>query len=158
MKSLHNILLTACVAMLALICYLGISGPLTFDGSRARRESAVKDRLLKIRSAEEQFKQDKGIYAGRFEDLIQGGYLADTLRYIPYSDGESFHLRAASLKSRDGQPAPVMECGAEYQQYLQGLDHHMIDQLISTAVDMGEYPGLKIGDVSKDIHNRGNWE
>ena len=37
-----------------------------------------------------------------------------------------------------------MECGAQYQQYLKGLNENDITNLIEEANKRGEYPGMKI--------------
>ena len=50
-----------------------------------------------------------------------------------------------------------MECGAEYESYLDGLDEESIQQKIEEANYAGNYPGLKIGDLTTDNNNAGNW-
>ena len=53
---------------------------------------------------------------------------------------------------------PLMECGAQYQQYLNGLDENSIANLVEAANEAGLYPGLKIGDLITPNNNAGNWE
>ncbi len=157
-KKLHNYLLFACVVVLVVVGILSISSPLRFDKERQAREQVVTVRLLHIRKASEAFKNANGRYAHRLEELVKGGYLADSLRLIPYSEGEEFAYSSSILSSKTARPVPVMECGAEYAQYLKGLDKNLVLELIKNAVDGGEYPGVKIGDIEQDIHNAGNWE
>lgn len=57
-----------------------------------------------------------------------------------------------------GKTVSLMECGAPYQTYLQGLDEQAIATLIEDATKSGTYPGLKIGDLKTNNNNAGNWE
>ena len=53
---------------------------------------------------------------------------------------------------------PLMECGAPYESYLNGLDENLIRELTEKADEKGEYPGLRIGDTTTPNDNAGNWE
>lgn len=157
-KSIHNYLLLACVVVLAIITFMSVSAPMRFDKEREAREEVVKSRLLQIRKASEAFKKANGRYASKLEEMVNAGYLADSLCQIPYGEGEVFTYGASILDSKNGHPLPVMECGAEYAQYLKGMDMGTVTELINNAIDEGEFPGLKIGDLEHDNHNAGNWE
>lgn len=157
-KSIHNYLLFACVVVLGIIIFMSVSAPLHFDKEREAREEIVKSRLLQIRKASEAFKNINGRYANKLEELVHAGYLVDSLRLIPYGEGEVFSYAASILSSKSDRPVPVMECGAEYAQYLKGLDEGQVSELINNAIDNGEFPGLKIGDLEHDNHNAGSWE
>ena len=50
-----------------------------------------------------------------------------------------------------------MECGAAYEDFLDGLDENAIQEITEQANYSGEYPGLKIGDITTDNNNAGNW-
>lgn len=50
-----------------------------------------------------------------------------------------------------------MECGASYEDFLNGLDENAVQELIDKAMISGAYPGLKIGDITTDNNNAGNW-
>jgi hypothetical protein len=51
-----------------------------------------------------------------------------------------------------------MECSASFRDYLDGLDENSINNLIEKANNSGNFPGLKIGDLTTDNNNAGNWE
>ena len=99
-----------------------------------------------------------GRYASKLEEMVNAGYLVDSLRMVPYGEGEVFSYSASILSDKSDRPVPVMECCAEYAQYLKGMDKEQVSELITNAIDMGEFPGLKIGDLEHDNHNAGNWE
>lgn len=152
-----NYILATCVAILMLLCILSISQPIRFKKELTQREDVVKQRLTQIRTAEERYKQKHGVYTGDFAILIKGKYLADSLQYIPFSDGKKFSLTATTIVSKSGKQIPLMECGATYDTYLEGLNDNDIQQAINKANEAGLFPGLKIGDITTDNDNAGNW-
>lgn len=153
-----NYVLGALAAALAVTCVLSIHAPMRFDGLRAEREQAVKERLVRIRYAEERYRQANGIYTDDFNELVRGGYLADSLQYVPFSGGKKFDIAVNMQTGKSGRQIPLMECGAEYGEYLDGLDGNSISNLVEEAESAGRYPGLKIGDLTTPNDNAGNWE
>lgn len=153
-----NYILAACMLALLVVCFLSIYQPIRFDEQKAVREQAVKERLVKIRQAEESYRKAHGTYAGQFDTLVKEGFLADSLTRIPFSADERFELTATVEIMKSGRQVPLMECGAQYHQYLEGLDENTIANLMETADNEGRYPGLRIGDITQNNHNAGNWE
>ena len=153
-----NFILTLCVLALALLCFFSVYSPMRFEEEQGKRELAVKERLIKIRQAEEQYRKTTGNYCGDFATLVKEGYLADSLTFIPYAEDERFELSATVQVEKSGRQVPLMECGAQYQQYLNGLDENSIANLIETANQAGRYPGLRIGGLEEPNNNAGNWE
>ena len=156
-KLTHDFFLTLCAICLATLCVLSIINPLLFEGQRAKREEVVKKRLIAIRSAEEKYKARHGVYTGDFATLIKGKYLKADDSIIPYSDGKKFSLAAATIVGKSGKQIPLMECSAAYEDYLDGLDEEAIMNVTEEANYAGRFPGLKIGDITKDNDNAGNW-
>lgn len=154
----NNYLLVLCVVVLVILCGVSIHAPMRFEKEQARREVAVKQRLMKIRTAEEHYRLRHGAYTGDFKTLIASGLLADSLQYVPYSDGRRFNLTATTIIGKSGRQTPLMECSADYDVYLKGLDKNSIANLVEAANEAGRYPGLKVGDISEPNGNRGNWE
>lgn len=158
LKINNNYILTFCVLALLAVCFLSIYKPIRFDEQRAMREQVVKERLVKIRLAEETYRKQHGVYAGQFKTLIQEGLLADSLTRIPFSQNEQFELAATVEIKGSGKQQALMECGAHYHQYLDGLDENSIANLTETADREGRYPGLRIGNLTTNNNNAGNWE
>lgn len=158
LKINNNYLLFACVVILTLLCFNSINSPIRFDKKRTERELAVKKRLIKIRTAEQKYRLKYRAYTGDFGKLIQEGLLADSLQYIPFSDHKKFSLQATTEIGKSGRQIPLMECSASFRDYLDGLDENSINSLIEKANNSGNFPGLKIGDLTTDNNNAGNWE
>ena len=153
----NNYILGACLAVLVTLCFLSIWQPMHFQQEQARREQAVKERLMKIKNAEERYLAKHGAYTGDLKTLVKGKYLADSLQYIPYSGGKKFSLAATTIVSKSGKQIPLMECGARYEDFLQGLNENNIREVTEQANGAGLFPGLKIGDLTTDNSNGGNW-
>lgn len=85
-KISNNHILALIAAVLAVTCVMSVCSPIRFERQQAGREQAVKERLIKIRYAEEKYRKANGVYSGSFDILVKEGYLADSLQYIPYSE------------------------------------------------------------------------
>lgn len=156
-KISNNYILGASLAVLVVLCFLSIWQPMHFQQEQARREQAVKKRLMQIKDAEERYFAKHGVYTGNLKTLVNDKYLADSLQYIPYSGGKKFSLAATTIIGKSGKQIPLMECGATYEDFLQGLNENSIREVTEQANTAGLFPGLKIGDITTDNNNGGNW-
>lgn len=144
--------------VLIVLCGASIMKPMRFNKEKRLREAAVKERLISIRQAEEKYKAQTGAYTGDFATLVDAGLLADSMRYVPFSGGKVFTLGATAEVNSQGQDITLMECGATYDVYLQGLDPNDIAELQEDAEAKEQYPGLRIGNLEHPNGNAGNWE
>lgn len=71
-KISNNSILAACVLVVLTLCLLSVWQPIHFQKEKEQRETAVKQRLMKIRTAEENYKRRHGTYTGDFATLIKG--------------------------------------------------------------------------------------
>lgn len=154
----NNYILAFVVILLCAVCVNSVYSPLRFDRMRTEREQAVKERLIKIRSAQERYRKAHGSYSADLQWLVDGGLMADSLQYIPFADGKKFDIATTVVTGKSGRTLPLMECGAKYNDYLYGLDENTVSVLIEDANKAGRYPGLKIGDINTPNDNAGNWE
>lgn len=224
MKKAINVILGLCAVVLLYLCYESIMQPIQFNKEKDIREAAVKARLIQIKDAEEQYRQqhqgefcdtldvlinfiktariphvtkvgelsDKQMESGLTESkaaaIMNSGDAAaiaanglqnfrrdttwtpmaeaivgtdgnaDSLKFIPYSDGQTFELEKTIHIGRSGVTQNVMECRAPYSAYLKGLSEREIYNLTDAAEKQGRYAGLKIGDLMTPNNNAGNWE
>ena len=86
------------------------------------------------------------------------GFIPDSVKYIPYSDGKQFEMNTAFITTSKGMQVHVMECRAYYDDYLNGLSKEYIADIKNEAQANGTFPGLKFGDLTMPSDNRGNWE
>ena len=90
------------------------------------------------------------------------GFVADSLRYIPFSQGDTFEIIACPNTTRSGTLIQVMECNAPDSSFLKGMGkqgNRLIYNRNEEANAKGAYAGLKIGDAGNNWNNNaGNWE
>ena len=90
------------------------------------------------------------------------GFVADSLRYIPFSQGDTFEIIACPNTTRSGTIIQVMECNAPDSSFLKGMGKagkRLIYNRAEEADAKGAYPGLRIGDAGNNWNNNaGNWE
>ena len=70
MKTALSIVLTVIIFVLAWLLFQSIMKPIRFNQEKDARETAIKERLIDIRTAQEAFKSVKGFYTGSFDTLI----------------------------------------------------------------------------------------
>ena len=70
MKKVINLVLGLCALALLYLCYSSIMEPINFNKAKEMREAAVKERLIQIRDAEEQYRLQKGEFCDSFPELI----------------------------------------------------------------------------------------
>jgi len=70
MNTVIRILLIAAIIVLGYLLINSIMNPIRFNKERDKRENAIKERLINIRTAEVAFKSKYGRYTGSFDTLI----------------------------------------------------------------------------------------
>jgi hypothetical protein len=118
-------------------------------------EKAIKENGL------EDFRRDT-IWTSLIDSLYGEGFVADSMRYIPFSQGDTFEIIAVPNTTRSGSIIQVMECNAPDSCFLKGMGKQGKRLNYNRQEDAdakGAYPGLKIGDAGNNWNNNaGNWE
>lgn len=70
MKTVINIVLTACIVVLAYICVQSIMSPINFEKAKDARDKAVITRLIDIRTAQVEYRKIHNCYANNFDSLV----------------------------------------------------------------------------------------
>ena len=139
----HNLFLAGCALVVLILCVLSLEAPMRFAQEQQHREQIIRARLLKIRQAELAYRRVH-------QQLVQGGFLADTSQFIPFGNGARFDLSATVHTSKSGQLTPLVECGATYDTYLSDLDVNAVANLTEKAYASGVYAGIKLGDIAQN--------
>lgn len=110
----------------------------------------------------EGFRRDT-VWVSLIDSLYKGMNLnIDSMRYIPFSEGDTFEIIACPNTTKSGAIIQVMECNAPVSSYLKGmgkLGDRMIKNRNIEAEEMGNFAGLKIGEAGNGWNNNaGNWE
>lgn len=92
----------------------------------------------------------------------QEGFEPDSMRYIPFSQGDTFEIVAVPVTTRSGTIMQVMECSAPDSSFLKGMGKagkRLVYNRAEEADAKGVYAGLRIGEASSNWNNNaGNWE
>ncbi|MBR6602164.1 MAG: hypothetical protein IKK87_10045 [Bacteroidaceae bacterium] len=93
------------------------------------------------------------------DTLYPKGFNIDSLRYVPFGNGAEFELRTGcDSSSKSGNKLYLFEAKTPYRAYLEGINRDELNNLIDLQLELGRYPGLKVGDAEVGNNNAGNWE
>ena len=84
-------------------------------------------------------------------------FVADSLRYIPFSNGDKIEMKAV-VKKVSGVDVPLFEATAPFNSLLKGMNHQLIVNLNAERKETDRFPGLQVGSVDAPNNNAGNWE
>lgn len=105
----------------------------------------------------ENFKRDT-LWVAVLDTVFPKGFNADSLRYVPFTNGAQFSMATKNDTTKSGAPLHLLEVKTPYTTYLNGLDKQQIVNLIDIQEKLGKYPGLMIGSLETPNNNAGNWE
>ena len=71
MKTTIKILLVASIGLLSYFCVMSILTPIRFDETKTLRDKEVIQRLIDIRTAEVEYRTQKGVFTDSFDELIK---------------------------------------------------------------------------------------
>ena len=92
------------------------------------------------------------------DTLLKGkGSIIDSLKYIPFSNGDTV-IMTAVIKKVSGVNVPLFEACMPFDNLLEGMDRQYIINEKAKRNDTGRYPGWKVGDITIPNNNAGNWE
>lgn len=92
------------------------------------------------------------------DSLFKKGFPIDSLRFVPFTNGEQFTMDAGEIKTLSAVMVKVFEAKVPNKVLLNGLDHQQIVNLDDMANQLDRYPGLKVGSMTEATNNAGNWE
>jgi hypothetical protein len=92
------------------------------------------------------------------DSLFNKDFIADSLRYVPFTNKEEFQMEAKSFSTASGVEVPVFEARVHNNTYLQGLNKQEIINLNDEELAYERFPGLKVGSLTEANNSAGNWE
>ncbi|MBQ7984797.1 MAG: hypothetical protein IJ250_04075 [Bacteroidales bacterium] len=79
------------------------------------------------------------------------------IKFIPYSDGQEFIMKASTL-DKGGISVAVFEAKAPIESYTKGMDEQtVINRKAELEAKVNGYAGWKVGDLEQTVTD-GNWE
>ncbi len=98
-------------------------------------------------------------YIPVLDSLFSSEYNIDSIRYVPYAGNNiEFKIAAGKVKTASQVVVPVFEVSVTNDILLHGLNKQLLINLNDEKIQMGHFPGLKVGDINSANNNAGNWE
>lgn len=94
----------------------------------------------------------------REENKLSSNLQLDSLKYIPYSGGQTYIMDATRLTTASKVQVEVFEASALNRQILRGLDDQLIINLNEAQEKRVGFKGLRVGSLTEANSNAGNWE
>lgn len=229
-KNVIRVAVVLSIAVVVCMLYSSVKTPIEFEELKDARKAAVIERLINIRKAEVEYKDQNGVYTASFDTLIDfvknnnvavimkegritdqqltkgltekkalqmiaedngadaekygiedwetfkstfkrdtvyenilkarfdENYPIDSIRYVPFTNGQEFELVTDSFTNASNMVLPLFEARVTNDVYLNGLNKQLIKNMNEDANTIGKYPGLKVGDITAPNNNAGNWE
>ncbi len=90
-------------------------------------------------------------------DTLYKGYDFNRFGIVPYTDGYRFEMDTATVEA-GGVKINVFEAKVPNLVLLNGMDKQLILNLNDDAIKNDRYPGLKVGSLTENNNNEGNWD
>jgi hypothetical protein len=107
------VLLVAAIILLAFLCWKSIQGPIDFNAEVKRRDNAVIQRLVDIRTSQVAYRTQKGSYTANFNELadfIKTGKVASVARSGEQLEAGMTEAKAMSI-IRTGDEKAIRAAG-----------------------------------------------
>ena len=90
--------------------------------------------------------------------VFPADFNADSMRYVPFGNGAEFEMAIGQDSTKSGSFISLFEAKTPFETYYQGLDEQEVFNIIDERIQLGRYPGMKVGDAESGNNNAGNWE
>jgi hypothetical protein len=91
------------------------------------------------------------------DSLFGKDFVADSLRYVPYTDGVVFNMKSGEILTSSNLIVQVVEVSAMYDDLLNGLDRQLIANYKDERMKIVGFAGVKFGSLEEGTLT-GNWE
>jgi hypothetical protein len=132
MNTIIKILLVASILLLTYLTIMSIVTPIQFDAEKESREKVIIERLVDIRKAEVEYRDQKGMYTDKFEDLIK--FLKAAKKKTVLKEG-SLTEKQLEAGLTEAQAAKIVRSGNRQEIIANGLENFRRD---TAYVDMIE--------------------
>jgi len=91
------------------------------------------------------------------DSLFGKNFAVDSLRYVPFTDGQSFNMEAGEFTTPSNLVVKVVEVSVLFEDLLKGLDEQLVVNYTYEREKIVKFPGLKLGSMTEGTLT-GNWE
>jgi len=91
------------------------------------------------------------------DSLFGKGFNADSLQYVPYTEGVTFNLESGSILTSSNLTVQVVEAFVMYDDLLNGMDRQLVVNYKDERMKIVGFEGVKFGSMEEGTLT-GNWE
>ncbi len=147
MKTTIKVLLLAAIAALAYFVIMSVMTPIQFETERAKREKVVIERLIDLRTAQIEFRDQKGRYTTGLDTLIN--FLQTGKKKMVLKEGM---LTDAQLQAglTEAKAVKIVRSGNQKEISANGLQNFRRDTTMTNVLDAlynGKYTSETIADL-----------
>ncbi|MFW6352212.1 MAG: hypothetical protein ACOC2E_07470 [Bacteroidota bacterium] len=121
-------------------------------------DSMLEEGMTELKALELGIIQRDTIFISAKDSLFSKNFVADSLRYVPFTQKEEFKMDATTIETASGAEVPIFEAKVHNNTFLKGLDEQEIANINDEARAYERYPGLKVGSLTEANNSAGNWE
>ncbi len=118
----------------------------------------VPDSLTEMQALELGLVERDTIKVSVLDSLFKRNYPIDSLRYVPYTNGDTFTMASGEITTGSKVEVEVFEAKVHNNVLLDGLDPQLIANFSDERITITGYAGLKVGSLTEATNNAGNWE
>lgn len=92
------------------------------------------------------------------DSLFGKNYIADSMRYVPFTNGKTFKLGVATIETGSKVKVNVFEASVLNNDLLEGMNKQLVINFNDERKTLTGFAGLKVGSLEEATNNAGNWE
>lgn len=147
MKTVFRILLGVAICFLSYICVMSVVTPIRFEEKRAERETAVVKNLIAIRTAQNEFKLQKGYFTADLDSLVI--FLQTAKKKEVHKEG-ALTDKQLEAGMTEAKAVKIIQKGNQKEIEKHGLQKFRRDTIYSNMIQSlykGEYSEANIGEI-----------
>jgi hypothetical protein len=121
-------------------------------------DSMLEEGMTELEALKKGIIKRDTIFVSVKDSLFNKNFIADSLRYVPFTNKEEFEMEATKINTASGVEVPIFEAKVHNNTYLKGLEEQEIINLNDADIAYERYPGLKVGSLTEANNSAGNWE
>lgn len=91
------------------------------------------------------------------DSLFGKGFNADSLQYVPYTEGVTFNMESGAILTSSNLTVQVVEAYVMYDDLLNGMDRQLVVNYKDERMKIVGFKGVKFGSMEEGTLT-GNWE
>lgn len=153
LKLVMRVVLGVIAVLLAIMCYRSITGPIEFNDTKDARERDIIAKLIDIRKAEIEYKNQNGVYTASFDtliDFIRNGKMKQVKKEGDLTDDQlknGLTEKKALAIVKSGNQAEIQKWG------LQGFSRDTSYVNVLEALFEGKYDAKTIEEIQYIPHS-----